>query len=59
MFTAQANTERIGDPRNGDAKIEAQLTLPDQCVAPIVFVTSATWLWFAATGIEPPPLTHP
>jgi hypothetical protein len=39
----------------GDAKIEARLTLPRPCVAPIVFVTNGTGAapgaWFATTGI--------
>jgi hypothetical protein len=34
----------------GNADIEAQLTLPQPCIAPIVFVTSAGGSWFAATG---------
>lgn len=34
----------------GDASIEADLTLPQPCIAPIVFVTSPGGSWFAATG---------
>jgi hypothetical protein len=34
----------------GNASIEAQLTLPKPCIAPIVFVTSPTLAWFATTG---------
>ena len=34
----------------GDAEIEAALDLPTPCIAPIVFVTSSTGAWFAATG---------
>jgi hypothetical protein len=35
----------------GDSEIEAVVTLPSPCVAPIVFVTNATGTsWFAATG---------
>ena len=34
----------------GNSKIEADVTLPQPCVAPIVFVASATGSWFAATG---------
>ncbi len=34
----------------GDARIRAQLTLPQPCIAPIVFVTSPTGAWFAVTG---------
>ncbi len=35
----------------GDATIEADLTLPQPCIAPIIFVTSPTGAWFAATGL--------
>jgi len=41
-----------GDPRNGDAKIEADVELPTPCVAPIVFVTSPNGSWFSATGLQ-------
>jgi hypothetical protein len=38
----------------GDATIEADLTLPSPCIAPIVFVTNGTGAapgaWFATTG---------
>jgi hypothetical protein len=34
----------------GDSKIEATVSLPDPCFAPIVFVTSPTGSWFAVTG---------
>jgi hypothetical protein len=34
----------------GNAKIEADVSLPQPCIAPIVFVTSAGGSWFAATG---------
>jgi hypothetical protein len=34
----------------GDAEIEAALELPAPCIAPILFVTSSTGAWFAATG---------
>lgn len=34
----------------GDAKIEAQLTLPQPCIAPLIFVTSPGGAWFASTG---------
>lgn len=35
----------------GDAEIEAVLTLPSPCFAPIVFVTSPGQAWFAVTGL--------
>jgi len=34
----------------GNADIEADLVLPQPCIAPIVFVTSPTGAWFATTG---------
>jgi hypothetical protein len=37
------------DP-GGDAKIEANLVLPQPCIAPLVFVTSPGGAWFATTG---------
>ena len=41
----------IGDSKNGDAKIEAMLNLPDPCIAPIIFVTNPAGAWFAVTGV--------
>jgi hypothetical protein len=37
-------------PGGGDSEIDTDLALPTPCIAPIVFVTSATGSWFAATG---------
>ena len=34
----------------GNSEIEAMVSLPQPCIAPIVFVTSTTGSWFAATG---------
>ncbi len=34
----------------GNAHVVAMLSLPQPCIAPIVFVTSPTGAWFAATG---------
>ena len=34
----------------GDAEIETDVTLPEPCIAPIVFVTSPGGAWFASTG---------
>ena len=34
----------------GNADIEATLSLPDPCIAPLVFVTSGGGAWFASTG---------
>jgi hypothetical protein len=35
----------------GNAEIEADVALPHPCIAPIIFVTSGTGSWFAATGL--------
>lgn len=35
----------------GNAEIVADLVLPQPCIAPIIFVTSPTGSWFAATGL--------
>lgn len=59
IVTPPADTTMIGDPKHGDAVINANVALPDTCIAPIVFVTSPagknppTGFWFAATGDEP------
>jgi hypothetical protein len=34
----------------GNADIEAMISLPQPCIAPIIFVTSPGGAWFAATG---------
>lgn len=34
----------------GNAKIEADVSLPQPCIAPIIFVTSPGRAWFATTG---------
>ena len=47
------NVETGPFPANaaGDSEIEATVDLPEPCIAPIVFVTSPTGSWFAATGL--------
>jgi hypothetical protein len=34
----------------GSGQVEAQLALPQPCIAPVVFITSPGGAWFAATG---------
>lgn len=34
----------------GNASIETTLSLPQPCIAPLVFVTNPTGVWFAVTG---------
>jgi hypothetical protein len=47
-------TDPVPTNAAGNAAIEAHLTLPDPCIAPIVFVTNgggaAPGAWFATTG---------
>ena len=50
VATSNVSTEPFPASPEGDAKIKAMVALPDPCLAPIVFVTSPTGAWFAATG---------
>jgi hypothetical protein len=43
-------TDPVAATPEGNARIEARLTLPEPCIAPIVFVTAASGAWFATTG---------
>lgn len=43
-------TTGLASAGGGNAKIEADVSLPSPCIAPIIFVTSAGGSWFAATG---------
>jgi len=45
------STDAFPATTTGDSKIEATVTLPSPCFAPIVFVTSPGDSWFAATGV--------
>jgi hypothetical protein len=45
-----AATTGLASDGGGDAAVEANLTLPQPCIAPIVFVTSPGGAWFATTG---------
>jgi hypothetical protein len=46
-FTATTGPLSAG---GGNARVEAKLSLPKPCIAPIVFITSPAGSWFAATG---------
>jgi hypothetical protein len=46
-FTATTGLATAG---GGDAEIDAQVSLPHPCIAPIIFVTSVGSSWFASTG---------
>jgi hypothetical protein len=43
-------TMGLASAGGGNAEVEVSLTLPQPCIAPIVFVTSAGGNWFAVTG---------
>ncbi|HEY7430708.1 MAG TPA: hypothetical protein VH641_08235 [Streptosporangiaceae bacterium] len=44
------STDQFPASTSGRADINARVKLPHPCIAPIVFVTSPTGAWFAATG---------
>ncbi|HLH73757.1 MAG TPA: hypothetical protein VKX96_10775 [Chloroflexota bacterium] len=48
--TVNVSTGLFPATMTGDAEIETQITLPSPCIAPLIFVTSPTGSWFAATG---------
>jgi hypothetical protein len=48
--TVNRTTDPLPASTAGDARIRAHVDLPSPCVAPIIFVTSPTGAWFAATG---------
>jgi hypothetical protein len=49
--TANVTTDQFPATTTGDSDIEAVVTLPSPCIAPIVFVTNAAGTsWFSATG---------
>lgn len=53
IVTANVVTEGFPANPEGDSDIDAQLTLPNPCVAPIVFVLAGSEdKWFAVTGFE-------
>ena len=43
-------TDQFPATTGGNAKIETNVSLPQPCIAPIIFVTSPGGAWFAATG---------
>lgn len=43
-------TTGLASAGGGDGQVEADLSLPQPCIAPIVFVGSNGGAWFAATG---------
>lgn len=49
MTDAFPATQGFASEGGGNAKIEADLALPQPCLAPIIFVTSPGGAWFAVT----------
>lgn len=53
LITVNVATSGFRATRSGDSEINARITLPDPCVAPIVFVLSGSEdKWFAVIGHE-------
>jgi len=54
VSTVNVVTQGFPATTTGDSNIDAHITLPAQCVAPIIFVMSGSEdKWFAVTGAEP------
>jgi hypothetical protein len=49
-ITANVSTGLFPADAVGNSTIEDAVSLPQPCIAPIVFVTNPTGAWFAATG---------
>jgi hypothetical protein len=49
-ITANVSTGLFPADEAGNAHIKDTVSLPDPCIAPAIFVTSPTGLWFASTG---------
>jgi hypothetical protein len=47
---ANVSTGDFKASTSGDSNIDARISLPQPCIAPIVFVTAPSGIWFAATG---------
>jgi hypothetical protein len=47
---ANVSTAQFPASTSGNADINATVSLPRPCIAPVVFVTSPAGSWFAATG---------
>jgi hypothetical protein len=50
VTTTNVMTDEFPATVDGDSEIEAVVSLPSPCIAPIVFVTNAAGRWFASTG---------
>jgi len=53
VATNNVTTDGFPATTTGDADIDAQIELPDTCVAPIIFILAGSEeKWFAVTGFE-------
>lgn len=50
VITVNVSTGLFPADEAGNAHIQDTVSLPEPCIAPIIFVTSSTGLWFASTG---------
>lgn len=50
VITVNLSTQNFPADEAGNAHIKDTISLPEPCIAPIIFVTSPTGLWFASTG---------
>mgnify|MGYP001323113143 CR=1 FL=1 len=48
--TVNVSTELFPASPTGQSRIDTRVSLPQPCIAPIIFVTSPGGAWFAATG---------
>ncbi len=48
--TVNVSTGLFPADTNGNAHIDDEVSLPEPCIAPVVFVTSPGGAWFASTG---------
>lgn len=48
--TVNVSTQNFPADAAGNAQIQDTITLPQPCIAPIIFVTNPNGAWFAATG---------
>lgn len=49
-ITANVSTGLFPADEAGNSHIKDTISLPEPCIAPIIFVTSPTGAWFASTG---------
>lgn len=51
-ITTNVSTDPVPTDATGDAEVEAMVSLPSPCIAPIIFIANgnAAGAWFAATG---------